>query len=261
MTQPTGGVPPRRPDQSYDPPPPAISPSSGDIVRAREVIIIGTGGLVLVYDPAAAAGDLIASIAGNATTDQYGNTVVQGIVSYDFFGAAPKGYTQINDGVITMNPGQSDPAVQISPDNDGNVLITTSNLLGAQQAFLYTAVANSEENIYHDFVLNSGWSVGTDSNGTSYPPAYQLMPTGEVAIQGCLVTPSSGTVLGTPFNSTALAAPYVPASGSPIPTATVAQATFGHGGTIEIHPNGNVELQGNFSTGENIRLDCRVRII
>lgn len=54
---------------------------SGQIV-ARRVIIIGTGGELLVYSPTAGAGNLVASIAGSVTTDAYGNTVQAGITSY-----------------------------------------------------------------------------------------------------------------------------------------------------------------------------------
>jgi hypothetical protein len=48
----------------------------------RRVTIIGSGGLVLVYSPAAAAGNLIESVAGAAGADQYGNNYVKGIAAY-----------------------------------------------------------------------------------------------------------------------------------------------------------------------------------
>lgn len=75
--QPTGGTPPRRPDQGYTPPPPAVSPSSGDIVRAREVIIFGAGGGLFIYSGTPALGNppVLSAVAPGVTTDPYGNPV------------------------------------------------------------------------------------------------------------------------------------------------------------------------------------------
>lgn len=120
MTSPSGGTPPRRADQLYSPPPPAISPSSGDVVRAREVIIIGTGGLLLVYSPTAGTGDLIASIAGAAGTDQYGNTYVQGFGSYD---PAHVSQAQLNAAGLTISDTFTGNAVEIGRDLNGQALV------------------------------------------------------------------------------------------------------------------------------------------
>jgi len=49
----------------------------------RRVVIIGAGGLLLVYSPTAGLGNLIASIAGAPGTDTYGNAYVEGITSYE----------------------------------------------------------------------------------------------------------------------------------------------------------------------------------
>jgi len=49
----------------------------------RRVTIIGSGGELLVYSPTAAAGNLIASVAGAAFTDQYKNIGLAGVASYD----------------------------------------------------------------------------------------------------------------------------------------------------------------------------------
>lgn len=81
-----GDLPPQRPDQSYNPPPggQAVAGQRSNI-RARQVIIIGgnppASGLY-VYNPAVAAGDLIASIAANSGSDGPGNAVIQGIANY-----------------------------------------------------------------------------------------------------------------------------------------------------------------------------------
>jgi hypothetical protein len=55
---------------------------SAQIVTSR-VIIVGSGGELLVYSPAPAAlGNLILSVAAVATTDSKGNAVLAGNVSY-----------------------------------------------------------------------------------------------------------------------------------------------------------------------------------
>jgi hypothetical protein len=61
---------------------PGVQPGVSSQVVASRVIIIGTGGELLVYSPTAGAGTLTASIAAAATTDQYGNHIVQGTASY-----------------------------------------------------------------------------------------------------------------------------------------------------------------------------------
>lgn len=72
---PAGYVPPSLPGQA------AGSPSG--TVRARQVIISGAGGLLLVYSPSVGFGNLIYSVAGASGTDgPPGNAILQGAVSY-----------------------------------------------------------------------------------------------------------------------------------------------------------------------------------
>jgi hypothetical protein len=61
---------------------PGVQPGVSSQVVASRVIIIGTGGELLVYSPSAGVGTLIASVAGAATTDSFGNHVLQGTASY-----------------------------------------------------------------------------------------------------------------------------------------------------------------------------------
>lgn len=81
-----GDLRPPRPDQHYQPPPGGQPvPGQRAIVRARQVIIFGTGpnsGL-FVYSPTPGLGTLVASItADGTTTDPFGNTVLAGITGY-----------------------------------------------------------------------------------------------------------------------------------------------------------------------------------
>lgn len=81
-----GDLGPPRPDQFYAPPTggQAVAGQRSNI-RAKQVIIVGgnppASGLY-VYNPAQAAGDLIASIAANSGHDTPGNAVIQGIANY-----------------------------------------------------------------------------------------------------------------------------------------------------------------------------------
>lgn len=77
-----GGQVPPRPDQKAIPQPAVPVSPGGNVVRASKVIIIGSAGELLVYSPTAAAGNLIASIAGQSGTDPYGNTFEEGIAAY-----------------------------------------------------------------------------------------------------------------------------------------------------------------------------------
>lgn len=77
-----GGLPPPRPDQSYDPPPGGQAVAGQrSVVRARLVIIVGPGppgsGL-FAYSPAVAISDLKASVTATAGTDQPGNAIPAG---------------------------------------------------------------------------------------------------------------------------------------------------------------------------------------
>lgn len=60
-----------------------VQPGTSAIVVARKVIIIGSGGELLVYTPAAAFGNLAYSIADAPFTDQYGNAGLGGATSYE----------------------------------------------------------------------------------------------------------------------------------------------------------------------------------
>jgi hypothetical protein len=71
------------------------------VVRARQVIITGDGGELLVYSPAAGFGNLIASIAGDDFTDPYGNAGFEGLASYTDNAGVFRSAEVINGGVTT----------------------------------------------------------------------------------------------------------------------------------------------------------------
>jgi hypothetical protein len=102
--------------------------NNGSIVVASKVIIIGTQGELLVYSPTQAAGNLIASIAGAATTDSDGNQVLQGVASYQsgfanaLIGGAVLFYTGTEAGGWTFQG-------QLEIDSSGDLLADFNNVV------------------------------------------------------------------------------------------------------------------------------------
>jgi hypothetical protein len=81
---------------------------TGGIVRARQVIVSGSGEGVFVYDGAAGAGTLVASITGAATTaDGSGNAIpAEGYNSYNNYGGAI-GWIALNVGAGVLTGWQA----------------------------------------------------------------------------------------------------------------------------------------------------------
>lgn len=161
-----GGLPRRRPDQSSQPPPAPISPGSGNIVRARIVIITGGAGSgIFVYSPSPGAGNLIGSWAGSGGTDPYGNAYPAGL-SVDL--GAISG-TTISGSVIT---GSEFEGSQFVLDDDGLFLYSAPSssgpLLGsnsgnwATQDAAIIAAGGTQMLAYR----------GYDTPGNGVPPAW-----------------------------------------------------------------------------------------
>lgn len=233
---------------------------TGSVFEGTDFIINTSG--AFYYSGTPATGNLVISIARVAGTDGFSNPYKAGVCVYNTTNGS---VTQLNNGGVflydasgntySITPSVGLGVVPVGLTIGGSVSGGQSPNIPILQA---VAPGSNVTDDWHNFTLASGWSVGTDSNSSSYIPQYKMLPDGSVAIRGCVQTPSSGTVLGVAF--TTIPSGYAPASGSNIPTATVTQASGAHTGTIEIHPNGNVELQGAFLTSNNIRLDCRILV-
>jgi hypothetical protein len=89
------------------------------------VTIIGSGGELFVYSPTAAAGNLIASIAAAAGTDQFGNNFLAGVASYAsaFAGTLQSGSVQFYTGSLAGG-WVIGPVVQT--DSGGDMILSTS---------------------------------------------------------------------------------------------------------------------------------------
>ena len=61
---------------------PGVQPGAQAQLVASRVLIIGTGGELLIYSPTAAAGNLIGSDAAQPGSDQFGNAWLAGRASY-----------------------------------------------------------------------------------------------------------------------------------------------------------------------------------
>ena len=120
-----GGQVPPRPDQQASPAIPVpVSPGSPAVIRARQVIIVGPNGELLVYNPAVATGDLAVSIAGVAGTGLASDTVQAGVTVYAS-GGFP--YAQLLAGNVNFqaSAGQFSPGVIESFGVPGEVGITS----------------------------------------------------------------------------------------------------------------------------------------
>jgi hypothetical protein len=99
-----------------------VQPGTSSRIVASQVIIIGTGGQLLVYSPTAGAGNLITSISGSATTDTYGDAVPQGVQ----VGASSQPQIVLVPGGTAANPGAAEvqfpiPASSASLSNIPNI--------------------------------------------------------------------------------------------------------------------------------------------
>lgn len=131
--QPPGYVPPSLPGQA------AGSPSQ--VIRARQVIITGANGELLVYNPAIAHGDLAVSIAGVAGTGLASDTVVAGVAAYDSSGD----YAQLFSAALNFVIVGMFQAAGLSMPASGEIQLDSglqTNLDTAASILLLSALAN-----------------------------------------------------------------------------------------------------------------------
>lgn len=152
---PLGGLPARRPDQMTSTPPVAVSPGpSAGIVRAAEIIIIGTGPAILVYNPSAGLGNLIGSWAGAAGTDPYGNSYPEGL--------------NVTVGTIS-----------------GTTIDGTDYIINQSGAFWYSGTP-----AHGNLILSLAAAAGSDGFGNAYPEGLGVT---QGSVPGGLLTAGSVT--------------------------------------------------------------------
>lgn len=102
--------------------------------------------------------------------------------------------------------------------------------------------------------LKNGNSAGTDAFSNTYTPAYRMMPDGQLALRGVIANGS---------NPNAIFATLGPAfgCGNTVPAvASIVQVSGNHQGVVTCDQGGNLTIQGNFTSNENIYIDCTLRI-
>jgi hypothetical protein len=192
-----------RPDQQYRPPAPStVSPGGTRVFR--QVIIIGSGGLLLVYSPTAGSGNLIASIAATSGTDAYGNYYLPGVTSYSPgtpFGAA----VSLNNGQVSFFtaganlPGPwTDQTVgltiaQVSAGVWAPQLVSASNLLDVGGSpFAVTLpwagldAAGTGPDTFHTFSFVNSWAQTAGRLTTGYT----MNALGDVFVEGSVTVPA-----------------------------------------------------------------------
>lgn len=111
---------------------------------------------------------------------------------------------------------------------------------------------------WNNFALVGGTSAGTDINGTTYTPAYQLLPTGDVKVRGVLLTGGAGLASGTtwatiPAGTNGLGQGYRPVTNIPtLLTSNAALSAFYH---LYVRPNGNMQFDAAVGVNTRVFLD------
>jgi hypothetical protein len=200
-----------RPDQRYTPPLKGAGVPAGGtsgVLRARIVIVSGTGGGVFIYD---ASNNLIGSWCGAATTDPiHGNAVPRGILDQNATGSLQ---TTILDASITLEKlsgALAPPSVLLQDTTlSGTTPQTTvilPTLIKTPQIVAVQPGTASTAETFHSFVFANSWSqaAGRLTSG------YFLDALGNVELMGSVVVPA-GFAANQAIN-TALPAAYRPAS-------------------------------------------------
>jgi hypothetical protein len=223
----------------------------------------GYSGL-FAYSGAPGPGTLIMSEAAAAGTDPYGNAYLSGNTTYRQVGSIWFASSNLGGGFAFWTaPGYGGPWTSVAgiglAGSSGNLLFLSAapgaaspGLLISPNGTISASLPGSVAvEVWHTFALLNSFTAGTDVNGTAYPPSYKLLPNGDVALRGTLVTPGGGGVTGLPFG--AVPAAYRPAVN--VPQATIANFAGGQVGAVYIRPNGNAEISGGFGNGATIHID------
>lgn len=143
---------------------PGVSAGSNNIVVARRVIIIGSGGELLVYSPSAGAGNLRESIASAAFIDQYGNHGVSDTASYgsNVASALHGGFIQFYNGSLAAGWTS---ASSVSDDGSGDLFLAPAagKIVKANLNTLDDGFGNAT--ITGTLSVNGSTSTGAGDNG------------------------------------------------------------------------------------------------
>jgi len=221
---------------------------SSQVVTANQVIISGPDDFLLVYQGAAAPGNLKDSVTPMAGTDDEGNNYQSDITAYELGG---NGYAQLSAGGAKFvdNAGNAWTITAVEPGGvpylaiEGNPFVGV--LLMSQAGLLVASQPGSPgtPETWHAFPLASGWSAVAGEP----VPSYRLLPDGTVEVCGSATHASFSSTI--PFTSSAMPTGYVPATNQ-----TVGASVTGDG-SLQVLSTGAVNALTNGGATTTVRFN------
>lgn len=214
---------------------------NGTTITGAQFIAFGGDGELLMYasDPSL-GGMLTASMSTVDNTDQYGNAYIHGVISYT------KGTgTYIPSGTYVAQGWQ-----------DGQQTFASASSAGGP----YTVASGSLRNLFG--ALNTGYSEGTDLNGTSDPVTMTQLDARTIAVGGRVIIGSAWTSQSSMANlsTTGFILPPSPAPPGIVPEYTVTTSGGTHSGVAMLRPSGGFLLSStNFVNGDQVCMSGTLR--
>jgi hypothetical protein len=167
------GLPDPRPDQQYQASGAAMAPGSQTpVVRARQVIISGTGGTVtglFVYAGTPGPGNAPVDSITRSATDPFGNTVQPDFAAYGTGGA----YAQLTDGTLNFRgtSGQATPAQIFTQDIAGFLDLLSGQVTGGDVQAEITLQSRQASGVSKSQVLLNADQIGGVFSMPVAPPS------------------------------------------------------------------------------------------
>lgn len=288
-----GGLPARRPDQMFDPPPPAL-PAGGNagIFRGRLVVIFGTSSNgsvgLFVYSGTPAAGNLVASITSSAGTDPYTNAYLSGITSYDpgvtnnIINILAGVISFENSGFSTQTPGAisfANASLTITSAKQTAAVANRILLAGGASAATVTRIQGDDgspaylktcepnafgaSTAYHSLSgFNAGWSVGGSTRYRFTIDNELEIAFDNLAHDGVTANPDGTIILssanGIPTGFRPPAGRRVPVYCNQVRVIAAGPPTTSSGAALEFESDGSIQCFGMAQAAT--RVDLHVRI-
>jgi hypothetical protein len=201
-----------------------VQPGASGILIARKVIVVGDAGGIFLYAPTPGPGNLIASIAAEAGTDQYGNSYPGGIL----------GELQTNE-IQFLNSGAV--VGQLAPIGSGAAPpLTLLGLPFVSQAGTAANPSVLSTDVWHSMGLLNGWANAAGNVTCQY--RLVASPPNSVEVIGVLNAAAATAV--TFFTLPPL---YRPASQQPIAAGATAGQVAGSVPFVQCDAGGNLTVQ------------------
>jgi len=172
VTMMPAGLPEPRPDQQYQESGAAMAPGSQTpVVRARQVIISGTGATVtglFVYNSTPGPGNAPVDSITRSATDPFGNTVQPDFTAYGIGGA----YAQLTDGALNFQgtASQATPAQIFTQDIAGFLDFLSGQVTGGDVQSEITLQSRQASGVSKSQILLNADQIGGVFNMPVVPP-------------------------------------------------------------------------------------------